>query len=117
MSFLNRVKTGVSAAPGVGSFSLGSADPGFQDWATAGAVNGTAYSYTAVEGLTWEVGVGTYNSGVLTRDTVSDSSLGAGEKIDFGVHAKVFCTPTKESLATRNESEQYSIAMSIVFGG
>ena len=100
MALLNRAYVGVSGAPGTGSFTLGSAEAGYQSFASAGAVDGAVYSYVAIEGNNWEAGVGTYASsgGTLSRDVVHDSSSGAGVKVDFTSAAKVFCTPLKHDL-------------------
>ncbi|WP_137803382.1 hypothetical protein [Caulobacter sp. 3R27C2-B] len=100
MALLNRAYVGVSGAPGTGSFTLGSAEAGYQSFASAGAVDGAVYSYVAIEGNNWEAGVGTYSSsgGALSRDVVHDGSSGAGVKVNFTSAAKVFCAPLKHDL-------------------
>lgn len=92
---LNRVKMSVSNTPSnTSSFTLASADAGFQSFASAGAVDGAVYSYMAVEGNTWEIGIGTYTASgtTLSRDTVDASSAGGTTKATFSSAVKVAVT-------------------------
>lgn len=88
---LDRVKMSVTGTPGTGSITLGSAAVKYQSLTGAGAANGDTVSYLIDDNATWEIGVGTYNSGVLSRDTVKASSSG-GSKISASSAATVFIT-------------------------
>jgi hypothetical protein len=57
---------------------------GFQSFAAVG--NGNTTYYTITLDAQWEVGIGTYSAGTLTRDTVISSSTGS--KIVFGAGTK-----------------------------
>lgn len=83
MAFLNRCIF-TPTAGGVADFTLLAALPGYMTPVQAGAVNGSTYHYVAESNdkQTWEIGTGTWNSGVLARTTVLWSSAG-GTKIAF----------------------------------
>jgi len=71
----NRAKMTVSGTPGTGAITVGSAVAGFQTFSAAGVTNGTVVSYVIEDtSNTWEIGQGTYSSGVLTRTKVIASS-------------------------------------------
>lgn len=88
-----------STTTGTGTFTLGSAVSGFQDFSVIGNAN-TTY-YTIVNGTEWEVGLGTYTSAgtTLSRDTILESSNG-GTAVNFSAGTKnVFVTyPAEKSL-------------------
>ena len=69
----DRVKV-ISTTTGTGTYTLGSASAGFQDFAAIGDGN-TTY-YTATDGTDWEVGIGTYTASgtTLSRDAILSSS-------------------------------------------
>ena len=74
---------------GTGTITLGGAVTGFQSFSVIGN-NNTTY-YTIAGTSQWEVGIGTYYGGTLSRDTVLSSSTGS--KIDFSAGSKdVFVT-------------------------
>ena len=85
----DRVKETTSTS-GTGSITLLGAVQGFQGFSSIGEGNTTYYS---IVGTTeWEVGIGTYSSGTLSRDTVLASSLN-NTKVAFSSGVKdVFCT-------------------------
>lgn len=85
----DRVKETTSTS-GTGSITLLGAVQGFQGFSSIGEGNTTYYS---IVGTTeWEVGIGTYSGGTLSRDTVLASSLN-NTKVAFSVGVKdVFCT-------------------------
>jgi hypothetical protein len=88
----DRVKE-TSTSTGTGGFTLAGAVAGFQSFATA-LSNGdtTYYAITDVGTGDFEVGLGTYNSGVLTRTTILESS-NADLAVNFQPGAKeVFIT-------------------------
>tara|TARA_R110000823_G_scaffold1345_2_gene5192 strand:+ start:291 stop:2525 length:2235 start_codon:yes stop_codon:yes gene_type:complete len=75
---------------GTGTITLGGAVQGFQSFAVIGN-NNTTY-YTINRNTEWEVGIGTYYGGTLSRDTVYASSNG-GAKVNFSAGSKdVFVT-------------------------
>jgi len=98
--FKDRVSV-ITTTVGTGSFALGSAVVGYQNFSVIG--NGNTTYYTARDNSgNWEVGIGTYSSAgpTLSRDTILESSTG-GSAIDFGEGVKtVFVTyPAEKSVA------------------
>jgi hypothetical protein len=74
---------------GTGTITFGGAVSGFQSFSVIGN-NNTTY-YTISGGTQWEVGIGTYYGGTLTRTTVIASSTGS--KLDLAAGSKdVFVT-------------------------
>jgi hypothetical protein len=88
----DRVKES-STTSGTGTITLGGAVTGYQAFTAIG--NGNQCYYTIVNiavATEWEVGVGTYSSSTLTRDTVLSSS-NSGAKVSFSAGNKeVFVT-------------------------
>jgi len=98
---------------GTGSFTLTGAQIGYQSFSAIGNGNTTYYTIQGKNPdgtLTgeWEVGVGTYTTGSLARDTVLSNSLGTTAKIVFSAGAKdVFCDlPAEKVLAPSGTSSQ-----------
>jgi hypothetical protein len=82
-----------STTTGSGTLTLDGSVTGFQSFAAIG--NGNTTYYTITLDAQWEVGIGTYSAGTLTRDTVISSSTGS--KIVFGAGVKdVFVTLPSE---------------------
>jgi hypothetical protein len=73
-----------STTTGSGTLTLDGSVAGFQSFSVIGDGN-TTY-YTIALDSQWEVGIGTYSAGTLSRDTVLSSSTGS--KIVFAVGAK-----------------------------
>ena len=97
----DRVKE-TSTTTGTSTITLGGAVTGYQAFSVLGNGNQCYYTIvgTAVDSE-WEVGVGTYSSSTLTRDTVLDSSTG-GAKISFSAGNKeVFVTYPAEQAVTQ----------------
>lgn len=94
----DRVKETTSTS-GTGSITLLGPVQGFQGFSTIGDGNTTYYTIVAIS--EWEVGIGTYSAGILTRDTVLASSDG-GAKVGFSTGIKdVFCTlPSAKALVS-----------------
>lgn len=91
----DRVKVS-SGTAGTGTFTLGSAANGYQDFSAIGDGNITYYTIALQSGSEWEVGAGTVTqvAGVwyLARDTVFESS-NAGSLVNFSAGTKdVFVT-------------------------
>jgi len=93
----DRVREGTNTA-GTGTVTLTGAVTGFASFDSQIGNGNTTY-YTITDGTNWEVGVGTYNSGTLSRDTVLDSSTGS--LVNFAAGFKdVFVTLPAEKVAT-----------------
>lgn len=102
---LDRVKMSVSAAPGTGPITLGFAAAKYQSVTDAGGVNGDTVNYLIDDGAAWETGVGTYNAGVISRDTVRGSSA-AGAKINATVNAIIFITVLSSEIQSGTGANQ-----------
>ena len=103
----DRVKETTSTV-GLGTFTLGGTSTGFVSFSVIG--NGNETYYTAVNNTTgeWEVGIGTYNVGTLTRDTVLASSNG-GSKVPFAAGSKdVFVAYPAEKAVTLDTAQTLS---------
>ena len=86
-----------STTTGSGTFTLDGSVTGFQSFSAIG--NGNTTYYTITLDAQWEVGIGTYSTGTLTRDTVISSSTGS--KIVFGAGTKdVFVTLPSQKAVT-----------------
>ena len=98
-----------STTTGTGTFTLGSAVAGFQDFSVIG--NGNTTYYAIVGGSEWEVGLGTYTSSgtTLSRDTVLESSNG-GSLVNFSAGTKnVFVTyPAEEAVYQEETGTAYA---------
>jgi hypothetical protein len=95
---VNRAKM-ITATTGTGPITLGSAIDGYQSFADAGVVDGDEVRYTIEDGLSWEIGSGTYTSSgtTLTRN-VDESSIG-GTKITLSGSAQVFLTAANADIS------------------
>jgi len=103
----DRVKE-TTATTGTGTFTLGGTSTGFVSFSVIG--NGNETYYTAVDNATgeWEVGIGTYNTSTLTRDTVLASSS-SGSKVPFAVGSKdVFVAYPAEKAVTLDTAQTLS---------
>ena len=103
----DRVKE-VTPTIGTGTFTLGGSSTGFVSFAVIG--NGNETYYTAVDSTTgeWEVGIGTYNTGTLSRDTVLASSNG-GSLVSFAAGSKdVFVAYPAEKAVTLDTAQTLS---------
>jgi len=86
----DRVKE-TTVTTGTGTITLAGAVTGFRTFASVLSANDTTY-YAIVSSSEFEVGVGTFSGGTLTRDTVLSSS-NSNAKVDFGAGSKnVFIT-------------------------
>lgn len=83
---LDRVKE-TTTTGGLGTFTLDGTSIGFQPFSVIGNGNTTYYSVVDSSTGDWEVGIGTYNTGTLSRDTVLSSSNG-GNKVPFATNSK-----------------------------
>jgi len=95
------------------SMVLDGAITGFNTFASIGNGNNTYYTIANQTGDEWEVGVGTYSSGIpaLTRDTVLANYLGTTTKVNFSAGIKdIFCTYPAEKASYVNPSQ-------LIYGG
>jgi hypothetical protein len=109
----DRVKV-TSTTTGTGTYTLGSASTGFQDFTVIGDGN-TTY-YTATDGTDWEVGIGTYTASgtTLSRDSILSSSnsdaavnWGAGDKDVFVTYPAERAVYTADNLIYVNNGSIY----------
>ena len=73
---VNRAKM-TTATTGTGTITLGSAVDGYQTFAAAGVVNSDVVRYVIEDGDAWEIGLGNYSSGTLTRGSIESSNADA----------------------------------------
>jgi hypothetical protein len=85
-----------TTSTGTGTITLGGAVTGFQSFAVIGN-NNTTY-YTIAGGSQWEVGLGTYYGGTLSRDTVLASSTGSVINLSAGSKDVFVCYPAEKSV-------------------
>jgi hypothetical protein len=96
----------VTATSGVGTISLSTSASysGFQKFEDV-LTNGQKTYYTISNSKQWEVGIGTYSSNTLARNTVLDSSSGVGNKINIYHQSQVFITyPARKSVVVDDNS-------------
>lgn len=92
-----------SGSAGTGPFAVTGAFTGYTSFAAAiGEGNSTYYTITNDSLGQWEVGVGTYSSGEISRDLILTSSNN-NLLVDFGAGSKeVFCTLPAERAVYNN---------------
>ena len=73
---VNRAKM-TTATTGTGTITLGSAVDGYQTFTNAGVVNSDVVRYVIEDGDAWEIGLGTYSAGTLTRGSIESSNADA----------------------------------------
>jgi hypothetical protein len=96
---------------GTTDWTYSSAVAGYQSPASAGAVNGRAYKYFAIDtSNNWELGEGAWNSGtgVLPRTTVIANSLGTTAKINFAAAPQVAIVALKEDMISIEEANSFT---------
>jgi len=92
---VNRAKM-TTASTGTGSpITLGSAVDGYQTFAAAGVANSDVVRYVIEDGDAWEIGLGTYSSGTLTR-VLDESSTGS--LLNLSGSAVVYVTAAAEDI-------------------
>ena len=82
----DRVKE-TTTTTGTGTLTLLGAATGYQAFSAIGNGNTCYYAISSTGGAEWEVGLGTYSSNTLTRDTVLSSSA-AGAKVTLSAGTK-----------------------------
>jgi len=106
----DRVKV-LATTTGTGTFTLGAAVTGFQDFSVIGNGNTTYYTIAAQATPDWEVGIGTYTASgtTLSRDTILSSSNG-GAAVDFPAGTKdVFVTYPAERAVYEDLAGAYPV--------
>jgi hypothetical protein len=109
----DRIKQGSNTSgSGTLSLNISYSASGFQDFSKLG--NGSKTYYAIEEAPSgWEVGIGTYNTGTLSRDTVLDSSA-AGAKINLGGSGLVFVTYPADKSVFGDENNNVSVTGLII---
>ena len=109
MSFViaDRVRE-TTTTTGTGTLSLDGAVAGFQAFTAVGNNNTTYYT---IQGTTeWEVGIGTYLSNTLSRDTVLSSSNGGSKVLLTAGTKDVFVTlPAEKTVVVPTTSTNHGI--------
>ena len=106
----DRVKV-LATTTGTGTFTLGSAVTGYQDFSVIGNGNTTYYTIAAQTTPDWEVGIGTYTAAgtLLSRDTILESSNG-GTAVNFPAGTKdVFVTYPAERATYLDTAGAYPV--------
>ena len=106
----DRVKV-LATTTGTGTFTLGAAVTGFQDFSVIGNGNTTYYTIAAQATPDWEVGIGTYTASgtLLSRDTILESS-NSGAAVDFPAGTKdVFVTYPAERATYLDTAGAYPV--------
>lgn len=95
----NRVRV-ITNSTGTGDLSLEPAVDGFQDFPSAGVLNGDAVRYVIESGYEWEIGKGTYNalSNTLSRDEIVETSNSDNSILNIADPAYVFVTAVAEDI-------------------
>ena len=91
---------------GSGTISLSTIPNGFQSFSSVLSNNDNTYYVIENKGA-WEVGVGVYNSGTLSRSVVLDSSTGG--KINLSGKSNVFITLPAEKIVYLDENQKSNL--------
>ena len=81
---------------GTGTITLAGAVDGYQSFSVIGN-NNTTY-YTIASTTQWEVGIGQYYGGTLSRDTILSSSTGSAVNLSAGSKDVFVCYPAGKSV-------------------
>ena len=102
--FINRAKQ-ETATTGTGPITLGTAPSGFQTFADAGAVDGTALPYVIEDQGAWEIGLATPSASatVLARTVIETSNPG-NAALNLSGNAVVYSGPSAADFAPINDA-------------
>ena len=109
LQLANRVKES-SSTSGSGVITLSGADNGYQSF-SAVLSNGDTTYYTIVNANNWEVGLGTYNSNSLTRDTILSSS-NSNNPLELSGTSSVFIAYPSEKSVYKDSNNQVIVGSS-----
>nr|WP_321985301.1 hypothetical protein [uncultured Lichenicoccus sp.] len=94
--FADRVRVAASAAPGTGTFAVGTAVSAYQSFPASFPVGSSSY-YLIEDGTSWELGVGLLSgTGVWTRSTVILTSAGNATALTLTANAVLTLTPSAQ---------------------
>lgn len=103
LTLANRVKE-TSSTSGSGVIVLDGASTSYQSFSSVLSSGDTTY-YTIVNSPNWEVGLGTYSSNTLSRDTILSSS-NSGDRITLFGQSSVFIAYPSEKSIYKDQNDQ-----------
>ena len=109
LTLANRVKE-TSSTSGSGVITLAGAADGYQSFSSVLSSGDTTY-YTITNSNNWEVGIGTYGSNTLSRDTILSSS-NSGSVISLSNQSNVFIAYPSEKSVYKDASDQVVVGSS-----
>ena len=121
VTLVNRAKMSTSTT-GTGTITLGSAESGYQSFATAGVADGDTVRYTIEDGTAFEIGQGVYTATGTTLTRVVSESSNSNNAINLSGSATVFVTATARDINIYdvdggNASTVYDASLQSLDGG
>lgn len=113
----NRVKMTIAsvASSGTGAITLGAAVTGYQAFSTAGIADGDSISYVIEDGVSWEIGTGTYTaSGTSLARTTIIASSNSGSAITATTNGTVFSAFLVSDLLLNSNANQFTAQQNFV---